>query len=523
MDVAVGRRVALLATAGADFTVRLWNPEKGVLLKTLPTGSLSPWGVALSPDDGMVTVSSVDGKVQTWEIATGKRIQGFSYGPTTIAWGVAYHPSGRLLATSTREGHLDLWEVGTWKPVWRQKLPVGVNRIQFRPDGAELAVSTFRGSRIVETRTGRTLRRLRRYDIEVNSTVYSPDGRRIATGADDRTVRLWDATSGRAIWRAPALLDHPLRLLTHRGWQDITTDAGQPRPARTDRERHLVENAELVDGDAVGRGICVATWDDHVERWSGPRLDWRVPMKDVRALQMTPSGCLVLAGGQARLVTPSAGAAPRAQPTPAVARAEVRAATREVTLALEALAIAADGEGLLVATQQGVRSFDAAGREHSRLDEQRDVTALWRAPKLLLLGSAKGSLTAVPLARLEPRPFQMAPGFEQLPRAGVTRIQQGPGWTVLAGFADGTVGLWDLRTGRRLESFRLHGPIAHLRLTDRLLVAASELGDHRVFDVSAFSMPYCELLRQVWKDVPVLWEGGGPVRAAPPADHPCAR
>ena len=34
---------------------------------------------------------------------------------------------------------------------------------------------------------------------------------------------------------------------------------------------------------------------------------------------------------------------------------------------------------------------------------------------------------------------------------------------------------------------------------------------------------YCELLAQVWRKVPVVWEHGLPVTRAPPKDHRCAR
>jgi WD40 repeat protein len=49
------------------------------------------------------------------------------------------------------------------------------------------------------------VKRLEGHDATVRAVAFSPDGDRIATGARDRTLRLWDATSGEEVL---ALLGH---------------------------------------------------------------------------------------------------------------------------------------------------------------------------------------------------------------------------------------------------------------------------------------------------------------------------
>ncbi len=56
----------------------------------------------------------------------------------------------------------------------------------------------------------------------------------------------------------------------------------------------------------------------------------------------------------------------------------------------------------------------------------------------------------------------------------VTRIAAGPAGTVAAGFANGEVALWNLRTGAVLLNARLHGGIIHLVAGPSGLVAASD-------------------------------------------------
>jgi hypothetical protein len=98
----------------------------------------------------------------------------------------------------------------------------------------------------------------------------------------------------------------------------------------------------------------------------------------------------------------------------------------------------------------------------------------------------------------------------------------GPSGTLLAGFADGTVGIWNLDNGSRLHHARLHGAVRQLRVRRGTLLAATELGQHLTLDLGVFQRPYCEVLRQLWRQVPVVWEAGLPVLRPPPRQHPCA-
>ena len=57
---------------------------------------------------------------------------------------------------------------------------------------------------------------------------------------------------------------------------------------------------------------------------------------------------------------------------------------------------------------------------------------------------------------------------------------------------------------------------------DKLYVA-TEVGDHAVIDLTDYTRDYCDLLREVWDEVPIVWQDGKAVLAEPPADHECAR
>jgi WD40 repeat protein len=182
----------LIASAGAEGTVKLWRAADGALLRTLTGHDGDVNGVAFSPNGSYVASAGSDGTVRVWRVQDGQLQHTLTHGGG-IALSVAFAPNGQLLASGGEDGTVKLWRVATGAE--ERTIPaheLWVSSVAFSPDGSLLASASADGTvKLWQVANGQPAGDIQAHALWVTCIAFSPNGQLLASSGEDGTVKLW--------------------------------------------------------------------------------------------------------------------------------------------------------------------------------------------------------------------------------------------------------------------------------------------------------------------------------------------
>jgi len=367
-----------------------------------------------------------------------------------------------------------------------------VMAVTFSPDGKKIASGGGDGVvRLWEATTGRAIGELRDAVTEVTCLAYSPNGEHLAAGSDGHTIRLWHSPTG-----------EPGKLLTGHADQVLALA--------------FAPNGAILASGSSDKTVCI--WDAHkgtlVKKLSGS-------LDVIRGVAFAPDGQQLLAVDEAETLhrwrtadwTSLAGATSSREKffTLSVSRtgSHVAAAGRRESISVwkmedERLDFSAE---LLGGHSEWVQSLAFSPQDDTLASAGKDgVLRLWHLEQpqpyrtlvghqgriwsvawspdgaRLVTGSADGTVKVWPAAKDQPTAFGPTPSL-------VSDCDVTPdGARLYAGCGDGYVRIWNLMTRDLMHEFRAHdSPIRRLRISPDGTRLATRDADSttKVWDITA--------------------------------------
>ncbi len=195
-----------------DKAIFLTDLEKRGPLELSPPQAATVSSLALGSTENRATIlasGGMDGKIQLWDVSTHQRLGlPFLAGRGKVS-SLAFNPRNPNEMASAA-GSQDDWQVTIWNladpehPVqrWSKQTSEFILSIVFSPDGQLLVTAGTHQINlwsVTKDRTSPCARPLTKHDSWVNILAFSPDGKMLASGSDDKSIILWDVETCQAL------------------------------------------------------------------------------------------------------------------------------------------------------------------------------------------------------------------------------------------------------------------------------------------------------------------------------------
>jgi WD40 repeat protein len=190
-----------ILAVGRDNTVRLWGLLSGKLIATLKGHRQLVVRVAFSGDGKLLASGSNDATVMVWDVDKGQE-KATLKGHFELVNDIAFSPNGKRIASvagrTPGNCEIKLWSVATWEEETSWKAEDLGNRIAFDPDSTRIVATPKMHSDLLQVwdvNSGKKTTIPTTHDGIVRCVAFSPNGKVLATGGSDYSVKLLDSVT----------------------------------------------------------------------------------------------------------------------------------------------------------------------------------------------------------------------------------------------------------------------------------------------------------------------------------------
>ncbi len=316
---------SLLAVGGYR-VVTLLDPKTGRILARLPGHPATVTAVQFSPDGRWLAAAGGlpgrTGEVRLWDVSfikpqglwAVKQTPILLQGASDVLYGLAWSRDGRRLAAASYDHDVYLWKLVGGGPQTTdrrpQTTPKRVVRGRWSAASGHGPSSVVRGPFAPSPLHPLTPSVLHDHTDSVYSVAFNPQGTLLASAGRDRTVKIWDPTTGKRLYTLSEATAEVYAVAFSPDGSHLAT-GGVDKTLRvyavSRKEGKLHKSAFAHDGAVLrilctrdGAGIYTAGEDRAVKRWDAATLEERkvYPRQPdwPQALALSPNGQVLAVG-----------------------------------------------------------------------------------------------------------------------------------------------------------------------------------------------------------------------------------
>jgi WD40 repeat protein len=185
------------ASASADGTVRLWQRD-GTRIHTLRGHEAPVYRIQFSPDQRTIATAGADDTIRLWSSESGTLLDTLK-GHREEILSIAFAPDGQTLASAGVDKTIRLWQMYRSEESPIRVLPHNnrVYDVAFRPDGKLLASSSWRTIRLWREDGTLLSTNEAEQDTDIFSIAFTPNGQRLVSASANGVIRLWQVDGGK--------------------------------------------------------------------------------------------------------------------------------------------------------------------------------------------------------------------------------------------------------------------------------------------------------------------------------------